>query len=261
MSLFNISFAGAGRVAGALGHAFSSAGSKIVQVVSPSAERGKEMAGRYGASWSDRLTFSDETEIIIVAVPDHLLEEVAAGIECSEETITVHTAGSYGLDVFPPKLRRTGVFYPLQTFTEGRIISFRELPVFIEASDSRSLEILKSMAESLGAEAFMAGTERRRMLHLSAVFICNFTNHMLHAGLGIVKKAGFSFEVLKPLLDETVRKAMEIGPAESQTGPALRRDLNTIRSHLELLSYSPELQKVYNDISESIISMDKNISG
>lgn len=257
MRHFNISFAGAGSVAGALCKAFYDEGHRIIKVVSPSGKNGKELAGRFNASWSDQLTYPDETDIIIVAVPDHLLENVAGQIQCPSGTLIAHTAGSYGLEVFPPHLTATGVLYPLQTFTKERSISFKGVPVFIEASGDYSFNILKDIAESLGAKVFMADNESRRLLHLSAVFACNFTNHMVHAGLTIAEKAGFSSDVLKPLIMETIAKAAEIGPERSQTGPAVRNDMNTLLKHMELLSFSPELQRVYRDVSESIITLNK----
>jgi len=254
----NISFAGAGRVADALCRAFYEAGFRIAQVVSPSGQNGRDLAGKYGAVWSDKLIFSDNTDIIIVAVPDHLLSEVIENIQCETGTLIAHTAGSYGLEVFPPRFTGTGVFYPLQTFTKGRRITFRDLPVFIEASGNRPLDILKSICEKIEAKVYIADVERRRLLHLSAVFICNFTNHMIHAGFEIAQKAGFSFDVLMPLLTETIEKASELGPGRSQTGPAVRNDMNTIRKQMELLSFSPELQRVYGEVSESIINLNKN---
>ena len=92
------------------------------------------------------------------------------------------------------------------------------------------------------------------MLHLAAVFICNFTNHMLTAGMEVAEKAGVPFEILYPLLQETVSKALSIGPDKSQTGPAVRNDQNTIEKHLELLSFSPDLQNIYREITISIIN-------
>ncbi|MBI5010959.1 MAG: DUF2520 domain-containing protein, partial [Bacteroidia bacterium] len=64
--------------------------------------------------------------------------------------------------------------------------------------------------------------------------------------------SGYSLDELKPLLQETFLKAFEQGPENSQTGPALRNDKNTIRKHLELLSFENDLQKIYRDISKSI---------
>ena len=249
----NISFAGAGRVAGALCREMYHAGFKIDLIASESEKNGRLLADSSNGSWSPELIFPDSTDVIIVAVPDHRLESVLNKIRCRPETLVAHTAGSFGLDVFPEKIIRKGIFYPLQTFSKERKIVFNDIPVLLESSDKQSSEILENLAESIGGKVHFVDTEHRRMLHLAAVFVCNFTNHMLTEGKELALKTGFSFEVLGPLIKETVLKAMDIGPENSQTGPAVRNDQNTIEKHLELLSFSPELQRIYSEMTRSII--------
>jgi predicted short-subunit dehydrogenase-like oxidoreductase (DUF2520 family) len=253
MDPLKISFAGAGRVAGALCRRMFLSGFKIDLIVSKSESGGRKLADLCEASWSTDLIFPDSTDVIIVAVPDQSLKSVLNNIKCKKDTLIVHTAGSIGIDIFSEKFNLKGIFYPLQTFSMGRQPDFNGLPFFLEASDKQSSAILKYLAESIGGRAHFVDTEHRRMLHLSAVFVCNFTNHMLTIGKEIALRAGLSFDVLEPLIKETISKAIEIGPATAQTGPAVRDDQNTIGKHLELLSFSPELQKIYNEITQSII--------
>ncbi len=253
MVQYNLSFAGAGRVAGALCREMYSRGIYIQHIVSESKSSAKPLADECNASWSDSLVFDDKTDIIIVAVPDHKLNRVLKNIKCTEDTLVAHTAGSFGLEVFPSRFKNTGVFYPLQTFTNNRKILFNDLPFFIEASNSQMETILKNLVESLGGKIYIVDKENRRLLHLAAVFVCNFVNHMLTAGKEIVSKTGLSYEVLEPLIMETILKARELGPDQSQTGPAVRNDKNTIVKHMDLLSFSPQLKKIYKEVTESII--------
>ncbi len=259
MVRYNISFVGAGRVAGALAGAMVNAGLNILQIVTETDKNGKKLAETCKASWSTELSFAEKNDVIIVSVPDRRLMEVLKKIKCRKETVVAHTAGSYGLEVFPSCLKHTGVFYPLQTFSKGREAIFENLPFFIEVSDNNTLSVLQNLSGYIGGEVHITDTEHRKLLHLSAVFVCNFTNHMLYAGEKISDKAGFSFKVLEPLLRETISKAMDIGPERSQTGPAMRHDLNTVKKHLKLLSYSPVLRDVYLEVSKSIMSLyEKN---
>jgi predicted short-subunit dehydrogenase-like oxidoreductase (DUF2520 family) len=248
----NISFAGAGRVAGALCREMYNAGYCIELIVSESEKNGNSLANSCNSQWSPFLVFPDSTDIIIVAVPDHRLKSVLDKIKCGQETLVAHTAGSIGLDIFPDKITHKGIFYPLQTFSGERKMHFKDLPFFLESSDQYSDTILKSLVESINAKAYFTDAERRRMIHLAAVFVCNFTNHMLTAGKEIAVKAGFPFEVLRPLIVETYSKALHNGPENSQTGPAIRNDKNTVKKHLELLSFSNELNKLYLEITRSI---------
>jgi len=240
-------------VAGALCREMYSRGINILHIVSESQTSAKLLADECGALWSADLVFDEPADIIIVAVPDHRLQKILSSIKCPENTLVAHTAGSFGLEVFPSRLKHTGVFYPLQTFSKERKISFSDLPFFIEASSSENEDMLKTLAESIGGKIYVVDKEHRKMLHLAAVFVCNFVNHMLTAGQEITTNAGLSYEVLEPLIAETISKAMELGPDQSQTGPAVRNDKNTIAKHIDLLSFSPELQNIYNDVTESII--------
>ena len=259
MTRYNVSFAGAGRVAGALCREMYRAGHKIIQIVSESGTYGKPLAGDCMALWSQELIFRDPVDIIIVAVPDNKLIEVLSGISYTGNPVIAHTAGSYGLDIFPSGLKRTGVLYPLQTFSIGRIVKFRDLPFLLEASGTETRDILERLALSLKGDVHFIDTERRKKIHLAAVFVCNFTNHMLTAGEKIIANAGLSFKLLEPLIKETVSKALEFGPDASQTGPAVRNDLNTIEKHLELLSFSPDLQNLYKEMTKSIMKHYKQI--
>ncbi|MEI8224316.1 MAG: DUF2520 domain-containing protein [Bacteroidota bacterium] len=253
MIQYNISFAGAGRVAGALCRELYHVGFRIDLIVSESENSGRLLADSCKASWSTNLKFPDSTGVIIVAVPDHRIKSVLSTLKCRPDTLVVHTAGSIGLDVFPEHIKRKGIFYPLQTFSKERKVVFKDLPFLLESSDKESLVILENLAGSIGGKVHFVDTEHRRMLHLAAVFVCNFTNHMLTAGKELAFNAGFPFEVLGPLVKETISKAMDTGPENSQTGPAVRNDQNTIEKHLELLSFSPELQRLYSELTRSII--------
>jgi predicted short-subunit dehydrogenase-like oxidoreductase (DUF2520 family) len=248
-----ISFVGAGRVANALSRHMFNSGCKIQKIVSRTEKSSMDLASLYNARWSVDPEFADTSDVIITAVPDDKLKEALIRISCSENTVVAHTAGSLGLEVFPDRIKHKGVFYPLQTFSVGRKIDFSKVPFFLEASDKFTSDTLKTLAESLGEKAYFVDAEHRRLLHIAAVFACNFTNFMLTAGEQVTEKAGFPMEVLYPLITETIMKALEIGPDKSQTGPAVRHDKGTIEKHIDLLSFSPELQQLYREVTKSII--------
>jgi len=253
MTHFNISFAGAGRVAGAICREMFRSGIKIEQIVSESGSDGKLLADECKAQWSSDLSFNDRNQVVIVAVPDHKLKDVLSAIKCNEKCLVAHTAGSYGLEVFPSRLKKTGVFYPLQTFSKGRTVDLKNLPFLLETSDKESGEILSHLAVAIGGKVHFTDSVKRRMVHLAAVFFNNFTNYMLTAGTEIAERADLSPSIFEPLIKETIFKSLEIGPEISQTGPAVRNDLNTIEMHLKLLSFSTELQDLYREVTNSII--------
>lgn len=257
MGGYKISFVGAGRVGTALCRHLYLSGYDIDVVSSSSGKSSARLADFCNASSSQELKFPVSTDIIIVAVPDSVLADVLRQISCRSDAIVAHTAGSYGLDVFPPSVNRKGVFYPVQTFSQGRNILFDKLPLIVESDDERVTLVLDEIAASIGARVFHTDAEHRRILHLAAVFVSNFTNHMLTLGKDIAGKAGFDLTILKPLIRETIEKALDAGPENSQTGPAARSDLNTIQNHIDMLTDSPDLERLYSEITGSIINYYK----
>jgi len=252
-----VSFAGAGRVASSLCLGFYNAGIRIGKVVANTDRSSRSLAGKCNAEWGKKAEFDNGSDIIIAAVPDDILQEVLFEIKCPDDSIIAHTAGSFGLDILPAHIKRKGVLYPLQTFTSGRKISFGNLPFFIEASDPDTRQSLTYLAEILGGKVHYTDSEHRKFIHLAAVFACNFTNHMLTIGKEISLKAGLGFKILEPLILETIAKALDLSPENSQTGPAMRKDHITIKKHLELLSFSPEFQDIYRSITKSITEFHK----
>jgi predicted short-subunit dehydrogenase-like oxidoreductase (DUF2520 family) len=254
---YNISFVGAGNVAEALALAFYRGKQNIISISSASGKSARILAEKTGAVAHDGYSFSDETDIIIISVNDSSIEEVANRIKCSGNTIVVHTAGSVPMSALG-RSDNAGVFYPLQTFTKERTVNMKAVPFFIEATDEQTLNILKELALLIGSSAHECVSEKRKFLHLAAVFACNFPNFMMTIGSDIVSRAGFNPGVLNPLIKETAGKAVTMGPETAQTGPARRNDVITINDHLEMLSYSVEYHDLYEQISNMIMHYYNN---
>ncbi|MEA1885753.1 MAG: DUF2520 domain-containing protein [Bacteroidota bacterium] len=249
----NIVIIGAGRVGSALSIAFNKRGHRILKIISRSVDKAAGLADILECEYGDEPVIPGESEVVIVAVKDDALSDVLKNISVGRDAVIAHTAGSVGLDVFGEKAFNHGVFYPLQTFTHGRKYDFNTIPLFLEANNKHSHMVLKSLALTLSENVFYLDSDKRRYLHLAAVFSSNFVNHMYSAGREISGQAGMEFNVLLPLLRETLDKAGELGPENSQTGPAVRNEKKTIEKHLDLLSFSPDLQKIYQVITDSII--------
>ncbi|MBS0012210.1 MAG: DUF2520 domain-containing protein [Bacteroidales bacterium] len=250
----NIVVIGAGRLGSALSVALNGSGHNILKIISRTGEKAAALAETIGCDHGSKLIIPPQSEVLIVAVNDDALPEVLSGMTVPVNTVVAHTAGSVGLDVFGSKFLYHGVFYPLQTFTHGRKYDFSVIPVFTEGNTDQSKDILSSLAGTVSNNVFELDSEKRRYLHLAAVFSCNFVNHMYYAGKVISARAGMDFDVLLPLLKETLEKVADMGPEKSQTGPAVRNDKKTIEKHLDLLSFSPDLQEIYILISRSIIN-------
>jgi predicted short-subunit dehydrogenase-like oxidoreductase (DUF2520 family) len=248
-----ITVIGSGNVAEALALNIAGAwGVELVEVVARNAERGEAIAMAAGCDFVEMGDEVAQADLYIIAVSDRAVAEVAEAMELSEEAIVVHTAGSVELSTLGRG--RRGVFYPFQTFTAGRAIDLSDVPIFIEGSDEATTAALEAFAEQLSSKVYRADSHRRREIHLSGVWACNFVNALYGVAADVLhEREGLSFEVLQPLILETAHKAAEaVHPAAVQTGPARRGDNEVMARHEAMLTDKPELQEIYRLISEEI---------
>lgn len=188
-------------------------------------------------------------DFIILAVPDGVVAEVSASI-ANSEAVVAHTSGSRPIEDLS-KHRKYGVIYPLQTMSRAKEVDFNTFPIFIEGSDDEAEMKLFSFARSFGTDVRLITSANRARIHLAAVFACNFSNHMYHIAEKLLTPLEMTFQDIKPLVDETVHKAMELNPSNSQTGPAMRGDELTLNSHLDMLN-DEELKAIYQLITKNI---------
>jgi len=171
--------------------------------------------------------------------------------------VVAHTAASVSKDVLKNVTEHYGVFYPLQSLNKENI-ALPEAPIFFDGSDDLAKKKLEALANSISPKhASHAGDDTRMKLHVAAVFVNNFTNHLFALAENYCKKEGIHFKELLPLIEETISRLENISPSTSQTGPAARNDEETIQKHLTLLESHPQMKKVYEFLSASI----KNFKG
>jgi predicted short-subunit dehydrogenase-like oxidoreductase (DUF2520 family) len=254
-----ISFIGSGNIAWHLSKVLEDAGHSVQEVYSRNIGNAEKLASRlYDAYAADSLDFSESrSELFFIAVPDDVIDEVASGLIIPENATVVHTSGSKSIDCLDLLFERKGVFYPVQTFSKRRKISFENIPVCIESDDEKVLKALASVAKSITSQVFYLDSSERKTLHVAAVFACNFTNHLLALSKELLEKDDLDYGMLNALISETINKALENDPEEMQTGPAVRKDVKTLQEHLQYLSDDPDKKQIYRILSESILKMKK----
>ncbi len=167
------------------------------------------------------------------------------------------TQGSMSIDCFKDSVQRYGVFYPMQTFSKTKNVSFENIPIFIEGNSEAVEEDIRTLAESITKRVISLSSEKRKYLHLAAVWACNFTNHCYSIASDILSEQGIPFDVMLPLIDETTNKIHTMSPLQAQTGPAVRWDQNVIDKQMALMESHPSLQAIYERLSNDIHSHNK----
>ena len=173
-----------------------------------------------------------EVDCFLLTVNDEVIEMLAPKLPTN--SLVIHTSGATEISVFSDHNRR-GIFYPIQSFSHGRSVTFSKLPIGIEASNSKDLKFLEKLALAIQAKPVHLDSAQRKALHLSAVLVNNFSNHLFTEAAQICEENKIPFELLKPLIKETVDKLDDLSPKRAQTGPALREDRKTISAHLSMI--------------------------
>lgn len=243
----SISIAGAGNVAHLLASALSEKGIRINCIWNRTPEKAIQLAGQIGSRATDDMQEMQNSDLIICAVSDDALGDLIPRLSRFAPVVsTSGTANVLDLDhVFP-----VGVFYPLQSFSRARAIDLSEVPFFVESSDAELTKRLIKLAGLLSPTVTELHWEKRVQLHLAAVFVNNFTNHLFDLAQQQLNREHLSFEWLKPLIRETVDKLDFQTAHDAQTGPARRNDLKTIEQHIRML---PEKDAaIYKLLTDSI---------
>lgn len=251
---------GAGNLATNFAKALTRAGHSILQVYSRTMQSAVLLADVVGGVPTDSLDGLDGgADIYVMAVKDSVLADIAPVVcRIRPDAVFVHTAGSVPMDVFKGHARRYGVVYPMQTFSKSREVDFSVIPVFLEAVDNSTMQELEALAASVSGDVRHLDSASRCLVHLAAVFACNFANHCYAIAAELVERGGMTFDCLLPLIDETARKVHCLTPKEAQTGPAVRFDRNVIGRQSAMLEGCGLSQDIYNIMSESIHQNSKD---
>ena len=241
---------GSGNVATHLFNAFSpSEKVQVKQVFNHSAASLERFKAKVPVTTS--ISELAEADIYLLALKDDVIPEIAQELQ-NKNALVAHTSGSVALEAL--NCERKGVFYPLQTFSKEKLMDYKNIPFCLEAEHENDLQLLKAVANEVSGKAYEIDSQQRKKLHLSAVFVCNFVNHLYAVGEKICYENGIPFEILQPLIKETADKIQKASPAQVQTGPAIRGDKSTIDAHLQLLNTS-ENKELYQLFTTAIQSL------
>ncbi len=250
-SIKTISFIGSGNVSSHLAAALQNAGHRIVEVLSPNIGNAKQFAEQFTCNLAEDIQYlNTKVDLLIISVPDARVEEVAKALP-PFKGIVAHTSGITRMNVLE-SAQNYGVFYPLQTFTRDRKMDISDAPFCIESSSKEVGEKLFNLAGEISKSVQFVNSEQRKHLHLAAVMVSNFVNHLYGISHDFMESKQLDFDLLLPLIRETAAKVQDISPEKAQTGPARRNDEVTLKSHLKMLKNSPEHEELYRLFSEQI---------
>lgn len=241
---------GSGNVAFHLAKAFTEAQIPVSQIFGRNTIELQKISEQFSIPFSTE-TLAD-ADLYIISVSDSSIAEVSSLIK-NKNVLVAHTSGSVSREALSGNYRKS-VFYPLQTFSKSKNLDYSKIPFFIDAENENDEDILKNLASKISKNVMLANDEKRKYIHLTAVFACNFVNHLYTRAKEISDNQGIPFDYFLPLIDETTQKIHELEPKLAQTGPAIRNDEKVLKLHESLLTDEEKL-KIYKTLNESIKKM------
>ncbi len=246
--MIRIVLLGAGNVASHLAETFLASGDvELLQIYNRTETSLFPFKGKVKTTTS--LAELADADVYIISIADDGIATLSDALLFSGKLV-VHTSGSVAMEELNPK-NRCGVFYPLQTFSKNQSVDFSEIPICLEAENEEDGILLEKLSNAIAGKSYFINSEQRRKMHLAAVFVCNFVNHLYHIGYEITSENNIPFDILKPLIKETARKIENAIPSEVQTGPAKRNDKKIIAKQLETL-HLQEHKDIYNLLTNAI---------
>lgn len=248
-----IAILGSGNVATHLALALYRKGNDIVQVYSRHLHNAEMLADRVGSvAISDLGSLRTDADFYIISVKDDAISLVADRLaSVVGDAVVLHTAGSVPLSVLSDRIPRAAVLYPMQSFSKSRLLDFSSVPCFVEASDADTFSAVETLAFSISGKVVAADSEKRKAMHLAAVFACNMVNHCYHLAECILHDAGLDFSLLYPLIAETADKVQSMSPKDAQTGPMVRGDKTVLESQMAMLD-DEDMKAIYLAMAHSI---------
>lgn len=241
---------GSGNVAYHMAKAFTLKGISIARMVGRNEKELSKISEELNIPYSTGPL--EDADLYIICVSDNAVEEVSRMIT-KKDCLVAHTSGSLPKEILAGEYRKSS-FYPLQTFSRSKELEYEKIPFFIEAENEADKETLFELASTISSNVMESNHEKRKYIHLTAVFACNFVNHLFSKAKEISDSQEIPFRYFLPLIDETVQKIHEIDPKLAQTGPAVRNDLRILQLHEQLLKDQESLE-IYKTINHSIQKM------
>ena len=257
MNIQNIVLIGSGNLATNLAFAFKNAGLNIQYIYSRRESHARKLAEKIGAPHTDSLTrLPRNADLYLISISDAAILKTASELPGCKG-ICAHTSGSINMSVLGDIFKNYGVFYPLMNFSASAISEFKKTPLCIEGNSEKTFAALNQLANLISDHVREMNSVDRQIVHLAAVFACNFTNMNYVIAEKILEKNNIPFDLLRPLILETARKVQKSSPAQLQTGPAMRNDKTVIETQLKMLEAIPEFKELYEMFTKHIQNTQK----
>lgn len=242
---------GAGNAATVLGRCMTKSGHQVKQIFNRTRKHAQSLADEMDASFTtESSSILTDADLYVVAIADHALPQIGTWLSLQNRMV-VHTAGSISIRILDPVSKNYGVLYPVQTLNK-EMKDVPHIPFLVDGNTVEDRTLLFDFAKTLSNEVIVADDMQRSYMHVAAVIVNNFTNHLYNLAQQFCTQHQLEFKTLLPLIEQTTSRLKVADAKDLQTGPAIRKDQLTIDKHLQLLNDHPHLQQLYKTLTTNI---------
>ena len=249
----NFSIIGSGNIAHYIGTRCKEAGNVIENIISTNETTGTSLAEKLDATYLSDYNQS-QSKTFLLAIPDDAIRDLISEDFFNDKSV-IHTSGSIGLEELTELSEHRACIWPIFSIKKEKLPTRNDIPFVLQSSNQPSRKKAVSFLKCLTNNVSEVDDKQKAILHLSAVLVNNFTNHLFAQSEQLLSSRNLSFnDLMIPIIQNTVNKLSHESPINLQTGPAVRGDQGTINKHLDVIQENPQLQEIYKVISKAISS-------
>ncbi|MBP9190919.1 MAG: DUF2520 domain-containing protein [Ignavibacteria bacterium] len=197
------------------------------------------------------MNFICGSDIVFICVQDRFIKDIINEINNSgldfKDKYFILTSGSESSELFPEDTSvfskdRTGSMHPIQTFNKLSFYNQNLLDNIYFGIEGRqdSIDLMKEMIGNLNSKYIIVPSEKKHLYHSASVISSNFLVTLLNISSEVMGNLGINkaqtFEIFKPIIENTLKNIGTDGLVNSLTGPFERNDTETISNHLKIIN-------------------------
>lgn len=249
----NFSIIGSGNIAHYFGERCLAAGHFITEIISTNNQTGRALADKLQSTFLSNYEES-KGDTFLLAIPDDAIRALAQSNFFNEKKV-IHTSGSIGLKDIASMSEHIACLWPIFSIQKEKLPTRNDVPFVMQYSNQAVRRKAVSLIKCITNHVTEATDEQKAILHLTAVLVNNFSNHLFAKGERLLQEHKLDFDMLLPIIQDTVEKLSLASPALLQTGPASRGDQGTLDTHLNLIT-DEHLRTIYQTLSRSIAEFE-----
>lgn len=239
---------------------------EIAAICNRSLPSARDAAAFIGAGRAvDTIDTMPDADCWLIATGDGQITAVAGALGRRAErghSVIFHCSGALSSEVLAPcRPAATASAHPVHSFAapESSLQTLAGSSVALEG-DPRALDILGSAFTALDCTTLTIEAENKSLYHAGSVFACNYLTALMDLSLRIFAAAGIdrerALQMLQPIVLQTARNNMQLGPERALTGPIARGDTATVAAQLDALrAADPQLAQCYRQLGLACVEL------